>query len=247
MVMLSVQDLHAGYGQVEALRSVNMDVKKGEIVCLIGNNGAGKSTTLMSISGIVKKRSGQIMFNGENILGLPPHKIVAKGISQVPEGRRIFPTLTVEENLKAGAFLKPKLPKEKYEAVYELFPRLKERRKQLGGSMSGGEQQMLAIGRAIVNDPMLLMLDEPSLGLAPQIIESIFDAIVTLRKNGLTVLLIEQNANLALDVSDRAYVMELGQVVLSGSCQELKNNNKIQEIYLGRKSSNEKMGNAITT
>lgn len=247
MVMLSVQDLHAGYGQVEALRSVNLDVHKGEIVCLIGNNGAGKSTTLMSISGIVKKRSGQIQFNGENILGLAPHKIVAKGISQVPEGRRIFPTLTVEENLRAGAFLKPKLPKEKYEEVYDLFPRLKERRKQLGGSMSGGEQQMLAIGRAIVNEPKLLMLDEPSLGLAPQIIDSIFEAIVTLRNKGLTVLLIEQNANLALDVSDRAYVMELGQVVLSGSCQELRKNNKIQEIYLGRKGSNEKMENVGTT
>jgi branched-chain amino acid transport system ATP-binding protein len=238
MTMLSVRNLHAGYGQVEALRSVSLDVTKGEIVCLIGNNGAGKSTTLMSISGIVKKRSGEILFNDENIIGLQPHKIVEKGISQVPEGRRIFPTLTVEENLRAGAFLKPKLPKNKYEAVYDLFPRLKERRKQLGGSMSGGEQQMLAIGRAIINDPLLLMLDEPSLGLAPQVIDSIFDAIVTLRKNGLTVLLIEQNANLALDVSDRAYVMELGQVVLSGDAEELRSNDKIQEIYLGKKGTN---------
>lgn len=189
----------------------------------------------MSISGIVKQRSGEILFNNENIIGLAPHKIVAKGISQVPEGRRIFPTLTVEENLKSGAFLKPKLPKAKYEEVYDLFPRLKERRKQLGGSMSGGEQQMLAIGRAIINDPLLLMLDEPSLGLAPQVIDAIFDAIVVLRKKGLTVLLIEQNANLALEVSDRAYVMELGQVVLSGSCEELRSNDKIQEIYLGHK------------
>jgi branched-chain amino acid transport system ATP-binding protein len=237
MTMLSIRNLHAGYGQVEALRSVSLDVTKGEIVCLIGNNGAGKSTTLMSISGIVKKKSGEILFNDENIIGLQPHKIVEKGISQVPEGRRIFPTLTVEENLRAGAFLKPKLPKNKYEQVYDLFPRLKERRKQLGGSMSGGEQQMLAIGRAIINDPLLLMLDEPSLGLAPQVIDSIFDAIVTLRKNGLTVLLIEQNANLALDVSDRAYVMELGQVVLSGDAEELKSNNKIQEIYLGKKGT----------
>jgi branched-chain amino acid transport system ATP-binding protein len=237
--MLNVKNLHAGYGQVEALRSVNLEVKKGEIVCLIGNNGAGKSTTLMSISGVVKQRSGEIMFDGENIIGLPAHKIVAKGISLVPEGRRIFPTLTVEENLRAGAFLKPKLPKENYEKVFELFPRLKERRRQLGGSMSGGEQQMLAIGRAIINDPKLLMLDEPSLGLAPQIIDSIFDAVVTLRNSGLTVLLIEQNANLALDVSDRAYVMELGKIMLSGTSQELKNDSKIQEIYLGKKSYTE--------
>jgi branched-chain amino acid transport system ATP-binding protein len=237
MTLLSIKNLHAGYGQVEALRSVNLDVNKGEIVCLIGNNGAGKSTTLMSISGIVKQRSGEILFNHENIIGMAPHKIVAKGISQVPEGRRIFPTLTVEENLKSGAFLKPKLPKAKYEEVYDLFPRLKERRKQLGGSMSGGEQQMLAIGRAIINDPLLLMLDEPSLGLAPQVIDAIFDAIVVLRKKGLTVLLIEQNANLALEVSDRAYVMELGQVVLSGSCEELRNNDRIRDIYLGHKAS----------
>jgi branched-chain amino acid transport system ATP-binding protein len=232
-MLLNVKDLHAGYGQVEALRSVSLEVGEGEIVCLLGNNGAGKSTTLMSISGIVKQRTGVIEFNGENIIGLPAHKIVAKGISQVPEGRRIFPTLTVEENLRAGAFLQPKLPKENYERVYDLFPKLKERRKQLGGSMSGGEQQMLAIGRAIINNPKLLMLDEPSLGLAPQIIDSIFDAVVSLRKDGLTVLLIEQNANLALDVSDRAYVMELGKIVLSGSSEELKNDNKVQEIYLG--------------
>ncbi|PZE21528.1 ABC transporter ATP-binding protein [Paenibacillus xerothermodurans] len=245
--MLNVKDLRAGYGQVEALRSVDMEVKKGEIVCLIGNNGAGKTTTLMSISGIVKQRSGTILFNGENIIGLPPHKIVAKGISQVPEGRRIFPTLTVEENLRTGAFLKPKLPKEKYEAVYDLFPRLKERRRQLGGSMSGGEQQMLAIGRAIINDPLLLMLDEPSLGLAPQIIDSIFDAIVTLRNGGLTVLLIEQNANLALEISDRAYVMELGRVALSGHSQELTNNNSIQEIYLGRKGTPQPEDDRVNT
>ncbi len=234
MPLLKVENLRAGYGQIEALHGVDLEINSGEIVCLIGNNGAGKSTTLMSISGIVKQKTGRIAFRDEEMISLAPHKIVAKGISQVPEGRRIFPTLTVEENLRAGGFLHPKRNKEKMEEVFELFPRLKERRRQLGGSMSGGEQQMLAIGRAMVNEPSLLMMDEPSLGLAPQIIDSIFEAALALRSRGMTILLIEQNANLALDVSDRAYVMELGRIVLSGTASELKHDRKVQEIYLGK-------------
>lgn len=234
MPLLKVENLRAGYGQIEALHGVDLEINSGEIVCLIGNNGAGKSTTLMSISGIVKQKTGRIAFRDEEMTSLAPHKIVAKGISQVPEGRRIFPTLTVEENLRAGGFLHPKRNKEKMEEVFELFPRLKERRRQLGGSMSGGEQQMLAIGRAMVNEPSLLMMDEPSLGLAPQIIDSIFEAALALRSRGMTILLIEQNANLALDVSDRAYVMELGRIVLSGTASELKHDSKVQEIYLGK-------------
>jgi len=187
----------------------------------------------MSISGIVKQKKGTIIFNGEDITRLPPHQIVSRGIIQVPEGRRIFTTLTVEENLKLGGFLKRRVTKSRIEEIYSIFPRLKERRNQLGGSLSGGEQQMLAIGRAMIGEPKLLMLDEPSLGLAPQIIDMIFDSIIALRKAGTTILLIEQNAELALDVSDRAYVIELGRCVLSGECEALRNDQKIQSIYLG--------------
>ncbi len=233
MRLLELDRLRASYGEVNALHGVDIHVDQGEIVCLIGNNGAGKSTTIMSISGIIRRKSGGITFCGKDISKDPPHTIVAQGISQVPEGRRIFPTLTVEENLRAGAFLKRRLDKDKLEEVYALFPRLKERRKQLGNSMSGGEQQMLAIGRALLNQPKLLMLDEPSLGLAPQVIDSIFESIVELRKKGLTVLLVEQNANLALDVSDRAYVMELGHVVLEGNASDLKLSDHVRDIYLG--------------
>ncbi|MEK5444626.1 MULTISPECIES: ABC transporter ATP-binding protein [unclassified Fredinandcohnia] len=231
--MLNVENLQAFYGNAQALEDINFTLNEGEIVCLIGNNGAGKSTTLMSISGIVKQKKGTIIFNGEDITRLPPHQIVSRGIIQVPEGRRIFTTLTVEENLKLGGFLKRKVTKSRIEEIYSIFPRLKERRNQLGGSLSGGEQQMLAIGRAMIGEPKLLMLDEPSLGLAPQIIDMIFDSIIALRKAGTTILLIEQNAELALDVSDRAYVIELGRCVLSGECEALRNDQKIQSIYLG--------------
>jgi len=232
--MLKVENLQAFYGNAQALEDISFTVNQGEIVCLIGNNGAGKSTTLMSINGIVKKKTGTIEFNGEDITRLPAHKIVSRGIIQVPEGRRIFPTLTVEENLKIGGFLKGKVAKSKLEEIYSTFPRLKERRKQLGGSLSGGEQQMLAIGRAIIGEPQLLMLDEPSLGLAPQIIDMIFDSIVALREKGTTILLIEQNAELALEVSDRAYVIELGRCVLSGESEALRDDQNIQSIYLGQ-------------
>lgn len=231
--MLNVEHLQAFYGNAQALEDISFMLNEGEIVCLIGNNGAGKSTTLMAISGIVKQKQGTILFNGEDISRLPPHQIVSRGIIQVPEGRRIFTTLTVEENLKMGGFLKRKVTKSRLEEIYSIFPRLKERRNQLGGSLSGGEQQMLAIGRAMIGEPKLLMLDEPSLGLAPQIIDMIFDSIIALRKAGTTILLIEQNAELALDVSDRAYVIELGRSVLSGSCEALRNDQKIQSIYLG--------------
>ena len=231
--MLNVENLQAFYGNAQALEDINFTLNEGEIVCLIGNNGAGKSTTLMSISGIVKQKKGTIIFNGEDITRLPPHQIVSRGIIQVPEGRRIFTTLTVEENLKLGGFLKRRVTKSRIEEIYSIFPRLKERRNQLGGSLSGGEQQMLAIGRAMIGEPKLLMLDEPSLGLAPQIIDMIFDSIIALRKAGTTILLIEQNAELALDVSDRAYVIELGRCVLSGECEALRNDQKIQSIYLG--------------
>lgn len=232
--MLNVENLQAFYGNAQALEDISFTVNEGEIVCLIGNNGAGKSTTLMSISGIIKQKQGLIHFNGEDISKLPAHKIVSKGIIQVPEGRRIFPTLTVEENLKIGGFLKGRITKARLEEIYSIFPRLKERRKQLGGSLSGGEQQMLAIGRAMIGEPKLLMLDEPSLGLAPQIIDMIFDSIIALRKSGMTILLIEQNAELALDVSDRAYVVELGRCVLSGECEVLRKDQQIQSIYLGQ-------------
>lgn len=232
--MLSVHDLKAYYGEAQALQGIELAIEEGEIVCLIGNNGAGKSTTLMSISGTLKKKTGSIKFCEDEISNLSAHKIVARGISLVPEGRRIFATLTVEENIKMGAFLNKKKFKEKITEIYDMFPVLKKYRSKLGGSLSGGEQQMLAIGRALIGEPKLLMLDEPSLGLAPQIIDNIFDAIVSLRKKGLTVFLVEQNADLALDVSDRAYVIELGKVVLSGTSGDIKNNQQVQNVYLGK-------------
>jgi branched-chain amino acid transport system ATP-binding protein len=232
--MLKVERLKAWYGNAPALEDISFEVRQGEIVCILGNNGAGKSTTLMSISGVIRQKEGLIEFCQTDIGKKQPHEIVSYGISQVPEGRRIFPTLTVEENLKMGGFRKKRIDKAKIEEIFELFPRLKERRKQLGGSLSGGEQQMLAIGRALISEPKLLMLDEPSLGLAPQIIDMIFDSIVSLRKAGMTILLIEQNAELALEVSDRAYVIELGRTVLTGDSETLRKDQTVQSIYMGR-------------
>lgn len=231
--MLKITDLNAYYGEAQVLFQVNLEVNKGEIVCLIGNNGAGKTTTVMCISGILEKKSGHISLEGSPLIKLSPHQIVSKGISLVPEGRHIFPTLTVEENLKMGAFLKKKISQESIDHVYGIFPKLHERRRQLGGSLSGGEQQMLAIGRALMSEPQLLVLDEPSLGLAPQIIDTIFDAITSIKEEGVTVLLIEQNASLALEVSDRAYVMETGKIVLEGDAESLKTNSLVQRAYLG--------------
>ena len=228
--MLTLTNIHTFYGPIEALKDINIEVKQGEIVCLIGSNGAGKSTTLMTISGILKPSSGGIQFEGKTINGIPPHRIVKMGISQVPEGRRIFPKLTVKENLEMGAYTKFKVQLDK---IYELFPVLKERHKQLGGTLSGGEQQMLAIGRALMPSPKLLLLDEPSLGLAPIIVSKIFKTIKEVNREGVTVLLVEQNARAALKLSNRGYVLENGRVVMQGKGEDLMNNEEVRKAYLG--------------
>ena len=235
--MLKVDNLTVFYGYINALRDVSIEVNEGEIITLICGNGAGKTTTLMSISNLVEKTEGHITFRGEDITNRAPDKIVKLGISHVPEGRKIFPQLTVYENLIAGTFGKAKMGKEKIaelvEENYVLFPRLKERMKQPGGSLSGGEQQMLAIARGLMMDPTLIMLDEPSLGLAPIIVEEIFELISKIREIGKTVLLIEQNASMALSVADRGYVLETGHVTLSGTGQELLANPEVKRAYLG--------------
>ena len=235
--MLKLKDIHTFYGPIEALKGINIEVKQGEIVCLIGNNGAGKSTTLMTISGVLKPGSGNILFAGESIGGMPPHSIVEMGVSQVPEGRRIFPKLTVKENLEMGAYSKFKVQSSKFKVqldkIYELFPVLKERHQQSGGTLSGGEQQMLAIGRALMSNPRLLLLDEPSLGLAPIIMSKIFKTIKEVNREGITVLLVEQNARAALKLSNRGYVLENGRVVLQGKGEELLGNEEIRKAYLG--------------
>jgi len=234
--VLSINDLHTFYGKIEALKGITVRVEEGEIVTLIGANGAGKSTTLKTISGLIVPRSGSIEFLGENIAGMKVHEVTAKGVIQVPEGRRIFPHMTVEENLGMGAFLRTKDPagvKESMEWVFELFPRLKERRAQKGGTLSGGEQQMLATARGLMADPKLLMLDEPSMGLAPVVVELIFDTIKKLNDKGITILLVEQNAAMALTVADRGYVLETGSVALSGTGKELLGNEQVRKTYLG--------------
>ena len=232
--MLRLVDLSLRYGQIEALRGIDLQVTGGEIVTLIGANGAGKSSTLKAISGIHAISSGSMEFLGERIDGLPPHEIVGRGISHCPEGRRIFADLTVRENLQMGAYLVPKgeIPG-RLEQVLTLFPRLSERIDQPGGTLSGGEQQMLAIARALMCGPRLLMLDEPSLGLAPIMVEKIFEAILDLKKGGLTVLLVEQNAGAALGISDRGYVLETGTVILSGSSADLRSDQRVVQAYLG--------------
>ncbi|WP_457569090.1 ABC transporter ATP-binding protein [Desulfurobacterium sp.] len=234
--MLEVRNINTFYGNIQALHNVSLKVNEGEIVTLIGANGAGKTTTLMSICGVVPPRSGEIIFNGEPIHGLPPHKIVAKGIVQVPEGRMIFPELTVMENLDMGAYLRKDKEgiKKDLEYIFELFPRLAERKNQLGGTLSGGEQQMLAISRALMARPKLLLLDEPSLGLAPLIIKQIFDIIVKINKeHKTTILLVEQNAHQALKIADRAYVMESGRITMEDKAENLLNNEKVKKAYLG--------------
>ena len=233
--MLKLENLEVAYGNIKAIKGISLEVNQGEIVTLIGSNGAGKSTTLRAISGILKPKSGSITFNGERIDGVEGHDIVAKGICQSPEGRRIFPKMSVDENLDLGAFLRN--DKEGIAAdrdrVLELFPRLRERIDQKAGTMSGGEQQMLAVGRALMGSPKLLLLDEPSMGLAPVLVELIFDTIVKIRKQGVTILLIEQNATAALDVADRAYVLESGKVKISGTAKELSADDKVTKAYLG--------------
>ena len=233
--MLEVKNIQVAYGKIIAVKDVSVKVDKGEIVTLIGSNGAGKSTTLRTISGLIKPKSGEILFNGQRIDGVPGHDIVAMGICHSPEGRRIFPRMTVKENLELGAFLRndKTAVNADMDRVLELFPRLKERIKQTAGTMSGGEQQMLAVSRALMGDPKLLLLDEPSMGLAPVLVELIFDTIVKIRKQGITILLIEQNATAALEVADRAYVLESGKVKMSGSAKELSSDDKVTKAYLG--------------
>lgn len=234
-MLLSVQNLHTFYGQIEALKGIDIEVAEGEIVTLIGANGAGKSTTLKTISGQLAPREGKIVFAGEEIQGMPAHQVAAKGVVQVPEGRRIFPRMTVEENLEMGAYLRNDadgIAADK-EMVFDLFPRLKERRSQKGGTLSGGEQQMLAMARGLMAKPKLLMLDEPSMGLAPVVVETIFETIERLHKEGITILLVEQNAAMALAVADRGYVLETGRVALTGTGKELLKNEQVRKTYLG--------------
>ena len=233
--MLEVKNIQVAYGKIIAVKDVSVTVNQGEIVTLIGSNGAGKSTTLRTISGLIKPKSGEITLNGKRIDGMPGHDIVSLGICHSPEGRRIFPRMSVRENLELGAFLR----NNKIEVaadmakVLDLFPRLKERLDQRAGTMSGGEQQMLAVSRALMGDPKLLLLDEPSMGLAPVLVELIFETIVKIRQQGVTILLIEQNATAALDVADRAYVLESGKVKMSGSAKELSTDDKVTKAYLG--------------
>jgi branched-chain amino acid transport system ATP-binding protein len=234
--MLEVKDLHVSYGAIKALHGVSLKVPAGKIVTLIGANGAGKSTTLRALSGLVKSTAGTIRYDGQDITGLAPHKIVSRGLCHVPEGRMVFTNLTVRENLAMGAFLQKDKAwiAQQTDYVFHLFPRLKEREHQAAGTMSGGEQQMLAIGRALLGKPKFLMLDEPSLGIAPLLVKSIFERIVEInREQGLTILLVEQNANLALDVSHYCYVLETGSILLEGPSAELKANPRVQEAYLG--------------
>ena len=235
--MLEIKDLHVSYGGIQALRGVSLTVPEGKIVTLIGANGAGKSTLMRTISGLVKAQSGSILWNGQEILTKPIDQIVAGGIAMSPEGRRVFADLTVVENLKIGAYLRRDKAgiQQDLEWVYSLFPRLKERSWQSAGTLSGGEQQMLAVGRALMSKPKLLMLDEPSLGLAPLVVREIFDIIRTVNQQGITVLLNEQNANMALKVADYAYVLETGNLTLSGTGAELLANEQVKAAYLGRK------------
>ncbi|MGN0546223.1 MAG: ABC transporter ATP-binding protein [Acutalibacteraceae bacterium] len=237
--MLEIKDLVVSYGGIEAVKKVSLNVEQGKIVTLIGANGAGKSTTLKSIAGIVRPKSASIKFNGEEICGKSPDYIVSKGITLVPEGRRVFPNLTVLENLKIGAYLRKDKAgiKADIEHVYQLFPRLKEREWQQAGTLSGGEQQMLAVGRALMSKPKLIMMDEPSLGLAPLVVKGIFDIIKTVNQEGITVLLIEQNANMALKAADWGYVMETGVITMEGTGRELLENEEIKEAYLGKQRS----------
>ena len=233
--MLKVEGLQTYYGNIHALKGIDMEIQQGEIVTLIGSNGAGKTTTLNSIAGIARSAKGSITFEGKNIVGMPAHSMVKMGISLSPEGREVFPALTVEENLRLGAYIKNDKGQisAAFDRVYTLFPRLKERIKQQAGTLSGGEQQMLAIGRALMNEPKLLLLDEPSLGLAPNIVLMIFDLIQDINKQGVTILLVEQNANMALSVAHRAYVLEIGKISMQGKASDLANDPRVRQAYLG--------------
>ena len=233
--ILKVSDINVYYGAIHAIKGVSFEVNPGEVVTLIGANGAGKSTTLQTVSGLLHSRTGSIEFLGENLMGVPAHKVVAKGLAQVPEGRRVFLQMTVEENLEMGAYTRSGGDIDAdLEKVYAYFPRLMERRRQIAGTLSGGEQQMLAVGRALMSRPKLMMLDEPSLGLAPLVVQDIFSIIREINRQGVTVLLIEQNANMALKIADLAYVLETGNITMSGTGAELLANEKIKEAYLGK-------------
>ncbi len=235
MALLELENVHTYYGIIHALKGVSLTVEEAEIVSLIGGNGAGKSTTLKTISGILLPREGKIRLAGEDLAELKPHEIVSRGVVHVPEGRRVFAEMSVGENLQMGAFVSTDNQKnaENLERVYTLFPRLKERRRQLGGTLSGGEQQMLAMGRALMANPKVLLLDEPSMGLAPVLVDSIFDTIQELNKAGTTILLVEQNARVALQIATRGYVIETGEIVLSGSAEKLRSDETVQKAYLG--------------
>ena len=232
--MLKIDELKVSYGGIEAVKGITFEVPERQIVTLIGANGAGKSTTLRTIAGLVKPASGRIHLQGEDITALSPDQIVSKGITLVPEGRHVFPDMSVLENLKIGAYLRHDSLEEDIKWVYDLFPRLKERSWQAAGTLSGGEQQMLAVGRALMSRPKLMMLDEPSLGLAPLVVQDIFSIIREINKQGVTVLLIEQNANMALKIADLAYVLETGNITMSGTGAELLANEKVREAYLGK-------------
>lgn len=234
--MLKVDNLVVNYGGIEAVKGISFEIKEGEIVTLIGANGAGKSTTLRTISSLVKQTSGRINFNGTDITDMPAHQIVHTGITLCPEGRHIFPDMTVLENIKIGAYLRNDNLDADIKKVYKLFPILEERHWQLAGTLSGGEQQMLAVARSLMSNPKLMMLDEPSLGLAPLVVKDIFNVITEINKSGVTILLVEQNANMALRIADRAYVLETGRITMEGTGKELIENEKIKEAYLGKQS-----------
>ncbi|MBN2691733.1 MAG: ABC transporter ATP-binding protein [Burkholderiaceae bacterium] len=237
MILLDLQNLDVRYGQIQALKGVNLHVERGEIVALLGANGAGKTTLMRTISGLLRPHAGEVLFSGQSIVHVSADRIVRLGISQVPEGRRVFPTLTVMENLLLGGYTRPRAEaRTSVEEVLVLFPRLRERSKQFAGTLSGGEQQMLAIGRAMISKPKLLLLDEPSLGLAPLIVRDIFRALREIRTQGLTILLVEQNARMALKFADRGYVMETGKIALEGSAIELLQSPEVQATYLGKKN-----------
>ena len=235
MAMLEVRDLEVNYGSINAIKKISFDVNEGEVIALIGANGAGKTTTLHTITGLLKAKSGSVKFEGKELLKTPPHKIVEMGMAHVPEGRRIFQQLTVYKNLTLGAFTRKDKASidETLQMVYGKFPRLEERKKQVAGTLSGGEQQMLAMGRALMSRPKLLLLDEPSMGLAPLLVKEIFNIIKEINAGGTTILLVEQNANMALSIADKAYVLETGRITLSGTAQELASSEEVRKAYLG--------------
>ena len=233
--MLEVKNLNVFYGAIHAIKGISFTVNDGELISLIGANGAGKTTTLHTISGLIKAKSGEILLDGKNIQKVPPHTLIDLGIAHVPEGRHVFARMSVEENLKMGAYTMSNQKKiqENLDKVYKLFPRLKERKKQLAGTMSGGEQQMLATARALMTDPKIVLMDEPSMGLSPLLVKEIFDIIRTLHENGSTILLVEQNAKMALGVADRAYVLETGKISMAGTAKDLLNDERVKKAYLG--------------